>query len=124
MGWMCWAGFSGARSGPMTDCLRSTPSTAFDRHTSELKLGSHPRATGPVRGLDLRPFSQLKFLRSGIWPQHLQVCVPADQCAASWRPQALLASFARAVPSVRGVMLQFLFYGGIAFMLMKGKVAD
>ncbi|WP_267360969.1 MULTISPECIES: TIGR00366 family protein [unclassified Methylobacterium] len=36
-----------------------------------------------------------------------------------WRPQALVASFAQAVPSVSGVLLQFPFYGGIAFMLTK-----
>lgn len=41
-----------------------------------------------------------------------------------WRPQALVASFARAVPSVSGVLLQFPFYGGIAFMLTKAKAAD
>jgi short-chain fatty acids transporter len=39
-----------------------------------------------------------------------------------WRPRSFLESFARAMPSVSGVLLQFPFYGGIGFMLT--KVAD
>jgi short-chain fatty acids transporter len=36
-----------------------------------------------------------------------------------WRPRSFLESFARAMPSVGGVMLQFPFYGGIGYMLTK-----
>ncbi len=36
-----------------------------------------------------------------------------------WRPRSFLLSFAGAMPSVAGVLLQFPFYGGIAFMLTR-----
>jgi short-chain fatty acids transporter len=36
-----------------------------------------------------------------------------------WRPRSFLDSFARAMPSVSGVLLQFPFYGGIGYMLTK-----
>ena len=38
-----------------------------------------------------------------------------------WRPRSFLQSFAQAMPSVAGVLLQFPFYGGIAYMLTKVK---
>ena len=38
-----------------------------------------------------------------------------------WRPRSLLVSFSAAMPSVAGVLLQFPFYGGIAFMLTRAK---
>ncbi len=38
-----------------------------------------------------------------------------------WRPRSFLQSFAQAMPSAAGVLLQFPFYGGIAFMLTKVK---
>ena len=38
-----------------------------------------------------------------------------------WRPRSLIASFSRAMPSVSGVLLQFPFYGGVAFMLTRVK---
>lgn len=41
-----------------------------------------------------------------------------------WRPRGFIASFAKAMPSVSGVLLQFPFYGGIAYMLTKVKAAD
>ena len=41
-----------------------------------------------------------------------------------WRPRSFIASFARAMPSVSGVLLQFPFYGGIAYMLTRVKAAD
>lgn len=41
-----------------------------------------------------------------------------------WRPRGFIASFARAMPSVSGVLLQFPFYGGIASMLTRVKAAD
>lgn len=41
-----------------------------------------------------------------------------------WRPQSFLQSFARAMPSVGGVLLQFPFYGGIGYMLTKVVNAD
>ncbi len=44
--------------------------------------------------------------------------------ALHWRPGSFIASFGRAMPSVSGVLLQFPFYGGIAFMLTKVKAAD
>ncbi len=40
-----------------------------------------------------------------------------------WRPRSFLGSFSRAMPSAAGVLLQFPFYGGIAYMLTKVKVA-
>lgn len=36
-----------------------------------------------------------------------------------WRPRSLIESFAKAMPSVSGVLLQFPFYAGIAHMLTK-----
>src|SRR5690606_4843950 len=36
-----------------------------------------------------------------------------------WRPRSFLESFARAMPSVSGVLLQFPFYGGIGYVLTK-----
>ncbi|MDP4023983.1 TIGR00366 family protein [Methylobacterium sp. NEAU 140] len=41
-----------------------------------------------------------------------------------WRPRSFIASFAKAMPSVSGVLLQFPFYGGIAYMLTRVKAAD
>ena len=41
-----------------------------------------------------------------------------------WRPRSLLESFSRAMPSVAGVLLQFPFYGGIAYMLTRVKNAS
>ena len=41
-----------------------------------------------------------------------------------WRPRSFLDSFARAMPSIGGVILQFPFYGGIGYMLTKVANAD
>jgi short-chain fatty acids transporter len=41
-----------------------------------------------------------------------------------WRPRSFLVSFSQAMPSVAGVLLQFPFYGGIAFMLTRVKNAS
>ncbi|CAN5194766.1 TIGR00366 family protein [soil metagenome] len=38
-----------------------------------------------------------------------------------WRPRSFLVSFSQAMPSVAGVLLQFPFYGGIAYMLTRVK---
>ncbi|MEH3148630.1 MAG: TIGR00366 family protein [Methylobacterium frigidaeris] len=38
-----------------------------------------------------------------------------------WRPRGFLTSFSHAMPSVAGVLLQFPFYGGIAYMLTRVK---
>ncbi len=41
-----------------------------------------------------------------------------------WRPRSFLTSFSHAMPSVAGVLLQFPFYGGIAYMLTRVKNAS
>ncbi len=40
-----------------------------------------------------------------------------------WRPRSFLVSFSQAMPSVAGVLLQFPFYGGIAYMLTRVKAS-
>ncbi len=41
-----------------------------------------------------------------------------------WRPRSFIDAFSQAMPSVAGVLMQFPFYGGVAFVLTKVKDAQ